>query len=568
MFPSKLNPDDRYPEAAKTLESSHKKIFVRAAPPTPNGDLHIGHLSGPYLGADIHVRYLKMRGIEAYYLSGTDDHQSYLPFKAEQIRKSAPETADRFRGMITQTLQAAQIEIDLLAHPRESAYHIRRVQMFFEKLYSEGKLFTKEIPSQYCENCERHLFEAYVRGRCPHCDAESSGNTCEACGHPNDCHDLMDARCNVCNDLPGVRPLPRLYFPLRQYEQQLRDYYKSAEMNPHLTSLCEQALATGLPDFPVSYLSDWGIPLRVTGFEGQKIYSCAAVAPGYMAAIEELGERIGASRSWEEWGQSEDLEIVQFFGFDNGFLHAILFPALFFAYDPSIRPPKTFVTNEFYRLDGLKFSTSRNHVIWGRDLLNQVSPDTVRFYLSYTRPETEQTNFTLSDFKDTVQRELMDGWQSWLQNLQSKVSAEVAGPVPTIRTWTDSQRRFYETLQEFIVDAAAAYEAKTFSPQRATRILCELARTAEDFGTAEDVNPCREERRTAVALELTAAKSLALLSAPIMPDFATRLWKGLGESTALLRGSWKDLIPNWDLTLKKINGLDVDLFPQQKQQDS
>lgn len=565
MFSSKIRSGHQHQEAERTQRFSHRKTLVMATPPTPNGDLHIGHLSGPYLRADIHTRYLKMRGIETYYFSGMDDHQSYVPLKAAQIGLSASQTADQFGDMMTKTLQAARIDTDLLVRPRKSPYHIKLVQKFFEKLYSEGRFVAKEVLSQYCENCEKYLFEAYIRGRCPHCDAESGGNACEECGHPNDCLDLSDARCNLCGEQPTVRPFTRLYFPLSQYEEQLRDYYKSVQMSPHLTILCDQMLDNGLPDIAVSHLSDWGIPVPVDGFEGQSIYVWFEMAPGYMAATQELNEQTGSLSSWKTWWQMEDREIVQFFGFDNGYFHAVLFPALFFAYDPAIRPPRTFLTNEFYRLDGLKFSTSRNHAIWGSELLKQVPPDIVRFYLSYSGPETEQTNFTLSDFKYVVKRELIDGWQSWLQDLGTKIAIEYAGIVPSIRIWTDEQRRFYEMLQAFIPEAASTYEVKTFSPQRTTRILCELVRTARRFGKAEDYwkhgNQRKEERRTAVALELAAAKILALLSAPIMPDFATQLWKCLGESSPLLIGGWKDIIPNWEATLTKIDGLDGQYFP-------
>lgn len=564
MFSKKLNSDHKGQEARDTQRSSNRKVLVTATPPTPNGDLHVGHLSGPYLGADIHTRYLRMRGIETYYLSGIDDHQSYVSFKAEQIGLTASETASRFGEMMMKTLQAARIEMDLFARPRGSPYHMKLVRAFFEKLYSEGRLIAKEVPSLYCETCDKYLFEAYVRGKCPHCRAESGGNACEECGRPNDCVDLIDARCNSCGGKPGVRTFTRLYFPLGQYEQQLRDYYKSAQMNPHLTALCDQMLADGLPDIAVSHLSNWGIPVPVADFDGQCIYVWFEMVPGYLAATQELNEVISSPGGWKNFWQAADVEIVQFFGFDNGYFHAVLFPALFFAYDPAIRAPRTFVMNEFYRLDGLKFSTSRNHAIWGSELLDQVPPDLVRFYLCYSCPETEQTNFTVSEFEDTVQRELIGRWQSWLYDLGTKVSTEYAGVTPAIGIWTDEQRRFYEKLKEFIVEAACAYEAKTFSPQRATRVLCELVRTARRFGKAEDhwrqVAGRREERRTAVALELAAAKILALLAAPIMPDFAARLWGDLGYATSLLTGSWEET-PTWVQARQKIGALDRTYFP-------
>lgn len=564
MFSRKLNSVRQEQESRFSKRLPNKKMLVTATPPTPNGDLHLGHLSGPYLRADIHTRYLRMQGIESYFLSGIDDHQSYVSLKSKQMRLTESEIADRFANEMLNTLKISRIEMDLVSRPRESSYHFKLVQSFFERLYSEGKLTAKDAPSPYCEICDKYLFEAYIRGKCPHCGTETGGNACEECGRPNDCVDLIGARCNLCEGQPSVRTFTRLYFPLGQYEQQLRDYYKSTYMNPHLSALCEQMIAEGLPDIAVTHFSNWGIPVPVDGYDGQCIYVWFEMAPGYMASTQQLNEVNGLPCDSENCWQTEDIEVVQFFGFDNGYFHAVLFPALFFAYSRTFQPPRTFVMNEFYLLDGSKFSTSRNHAIWGGELLDRVPADLVRFYLSYNGPETEQTNFTMSDFEDTVQRELIKGWQSWLHDLGTKVSTEDADIASVIEVWTQEQCCFYRKLKEFIVEIASTYEAKTFSPQRATRVLCELVRTARSFGKAEDhwkqLRGRRKERRTALALEVTAAKVLALLSFPIMPDFATLLWHDLGGTTPLLTVSWED-ISTWGSTCQEIRGLDRIYFP-------
>jgi methionyl-tRNA synthetase len=527
--------------------------------------LHLGHLSGPYIGGDIYKRYLKMKGTDAYYISGADDHQSYVPLKGEQVGLSPRYTADQFTEAMIQTLTSANVEMDLFVRPTSSPYHIQLVQKFFEKLYIEGKLIVKEVPSLYCEDCEKYLFEAHIRGKCPYCGAGSDGNACEQCGKPNDCVELVDPICKYCSTPPSTRPFTRLYFPLSKYEQQLRDYYKSVHMNAHLRSLCEKMLQEGLPDIPISHVSDWGIQVPVKGFENQRIYVWFEMAPGYLAATQQLNDVIGVPQHWQNFWKSSEAEVVQFFGFDNGYFHAVLFPAMFLAYDSEITLPKTFVTNEFLQLEGMKFSTSRGHAIWGQQFMKQVPVDIARFYLSYHRPETEQTNFSITDFKETVQRELFDGWQEWLKELGIKLSLEYNGKAPELGIWMEEHKHYYRKLSSLLKEACISYDAVTFSPQQITRLLSELVRVTRRFAKAEDhlsgLSFRQDERRTSVALELVAAKMLAILSAPIMPNFSSRLWKDLGYDLSVFSNTWTET-PSFIPGGQKISNMDVPYFQE------
>jgi methionyl-tRNA synthetase len=543
------------------------KVLVIAPPPTPNGDLHIGHLSGPYLRADIYTRYLKMRGIEAYYLTGVDEHQSYVAFKAEQLGLTALETADKFSADMRATLRAAHIEVDHYARPSQSLHHTKLVLSLFERLYSQGKLIAKEEPCLYCETCQQYLYEAYVHGKCPHCGAQAGGNACEVCGRPNACLDLLEAACSRCQGPPAVRVFTRLFFPLSQYEMQLRSYYKSVEMSPRMRVLCEQMLAAGLPDIPVSHPSTWGMMIPSPGFEGQRLYVWFEMAAGELAATQELCERVGLDGGWQQFWQSDEAEVVKFCGFDNSYFYAVLFPAIQLAYNSRIRPPKVFLTNEFYRLDGLKFSTSRNHVIWGRDLLADVSADMLRFYLAYSGPETEQTNFNLHEFEKTVRRELHDGIQLWLSDLGDKINTEFGdiAPAPATAAWTPAQQQFYQKLQALICEAASAYESRMFSPQHVTRVLVELIHAAQDFSQEQShrtpLDSLRLERQTSISLELVAARTLQMLSAPIMPDFSARLWHDLGLSTTLSTRHWENEPPGVPAGVR-IHNLHRAYFPE------
>jgi len=488
-------------------------VLVTATPPTPNGEFHVGHIAGPYLSADIFTRYLKMRGVEVRYLSGADDHQSYVQTKGQKIGSTPQDVAEHFGDAMPPTLERARIEMDHFARPRNSAHHVKLVQDVFRQLYDQGAVVLREAPTLFCEGCEIFLSEAHVEGRCPHCGEGSGGNACEVCGRPNDCVDLEDPRCLHCASEPVIRQVSRFFFPLAPYQERLEEFFATVQMNAHMKALCAQMIADGLPDIAVSHPSDWGIPVPVGGFDDQRIYVWFEMAPGYLAATQEVLEAQGEGAGWESVWCGEKQQVVQFFGFDNGYFHAVLFPAIFLAFDREIRLPLAFVVNEFYRYEGSKFSTSRNHAMWARELLDRVPVDVARFCLAYDCPETEQNNFTFGGLQEIARRQLIEGWEPWLRDLATKLRSEFDGVLPGTGSWTDDHQRFYQGLSRLSRDAAEAYEVGTFSPQKAARILCELVRMARRFGKAEEhwrgVAGHAEERRTAVALEVLAAKTLA-----------------------------------------------------------
>ena len=537
-------------------------VLSIATPPTPNGDFHVGHLSGPFLAADIHTRYLRMCGADASYVTGADDHQSYVVTRARQLGKTPRQLADDCGQAMEETLRLAGIEVDHWAYPKRSSHHVKIVREVFETLFDRGVLVAREAPTLYCEPCEQWLFEAHVAGECPHCGQSSGGNACEDCGRPNDCVDLINSRCVTCDSKPTTRLLNRIYLPLAPLKSKLEQFWSQVEMNAHMRALCARMLAGGLPDIAVSQESDWGIPVPIAGFETQRIYVWFEMAPGFFAASQELLETRGEQQDdWKQLWHSPDREVVQFFGFDNGYFFAVLFPAILLAYDSNIRLPTAFITNEFYLYQGSKFSTSQDHAMWGRELLARVPADMARFYLAYNGPEREQINFTIESLETMVEHELVQGWDPWLRDFATRLAFEFNGVLPGTGAWTNDHRRFYQTLQRLTAEAAEAYQTATFSPQRATRVLIELVHAARRFARSEEhwcgVPQRLEERRTAVALEALAIKTLALLSAPIMPDFAARLWRGLGyEGTP----RWED-VPELVPGGRKIDGLKRPHFP-------
>jgi len=544
-------------EGEPTKADGPERVMVTAAPPTPNGDLHLGHLAGPYLCADYYTRYLRQRGTGAYYACGSDDHCMYVERMGESMGMSGEAAAASFVTRIEETLAAAGTDMTVFMHPDASKHFGPLVLDFFQRLWSAGHLELREAPAPYCERCARYLFEADIAGCCPHCSTQVTGNTCEACGGVNDCINLHDARCTACGDEPATRPVTRLIFPLGRWTDALRRYHQTVTMSARLRAFCERTLAAGLEDVAISHPSGWGIPVPDAfdaaatahgALEGQTLYIWFEMAPRYFAYAEHIGDVTGEKGGFGRFWRQDDAAIVQFFGFDNSFYYAILLPALYMAYDAELHLPSAFVVNEFYRLDGEKFSTSRDHRILGRDMAAAVPTDVMRFFLAYSCPERQETNFTAGDFTHVVERELRQCWQPWLAALAERVRGEYDGTVPATGDWTSEQRHFFDRIRRLITAAEESLEPATFSPQRLTRVMCELVRTTSRFAAGEmhwkGVPDREQERRTSVALELVAAKTLAMMSASVMPTFAERLWRALGFERPVGDGSWEST-PAW-----------------------
>ncbi len=536
------------------------RVLVTAAPPTPNGDLHLGHLAGPYLSGDIHARYLRLQGVDARFVFGSDDHSPWVAALAAELGLTPEETARRFSESIGSTLAAAGVELAAYSRAARSPHHREAVREVFSELHRRGSIVEKEVAEAYCESCDQVLIEFRVEGRCPSCGEAMAGNTCEACGRASRAAELVEPRCRACGARAAIRRRPRLVFPLAPHAERLRELYRHVEMPTRLRAFCQEVLAGELPDFPVTQPGEWGLEVPVAGHEDERIYVWFEIAPRYLGYARRLAADDGAGAAgWERWWKAEDARVVQFFGFDNVFYYTVLIPAVLAAYDPEIRLPEAFVSNEFYRLDGSKFSTSRNHRILGRELLAEVPRDAVRFHLAATCPERRETSFTREELEATCRRELADGWQGWLAELGHRVAAG-GGEVPATGDWTDEHRRFYERLRTLLREIGEAYEAAGFSPQRATRLLGEVVREARRFGAGEAhwaraAATHGEERRTALALELLAAKLLGLAAAPVTPAVSEAIWRALGYGRGPADGDWRGAL-EWVPAGQDASGLD------------
>jgi methionyl-tRNA synthetase len=383
------------------MSDSTGQVLITCAPPNPNGDLHLGHLSGPFLGADVLRRYLRSRGRAADYVSYTDDESCYIPRRAAELGSNAREVAHRYTRRIEQTLSMADMLPDYYAHPHREPRHRQTVQAQFLRLHEAGLLRTRTLATPYCETCEKFLYEADLRGVCRFCRLPCDGTYCEDCGFPQDPEGTLDNRCVRCGETPATRPTTRLVLPLAEHTDAMRDYYADRKWPRRAGEFCAEMLEYGLPDVPITRIAEYGIPVPLPGWEGHILDTWFSGIYGYMAATEGLGVARGEpDLAQRVWG-ADDTTLVHFIGFDCSFSHAVLWPAMLLAVGaPTV--PRYVISNEFYHLEGEKFSTSRGHAIWGSEFLREITADAVRFHLCSTNPELAPANFSRAEFDHSL----------------------------------------------------------------------------------------------------------------------------------------------------------------------
>ena len=378
--------------------------IIIAPPPTPNGDLHVGHLSGPYLGADVLRRYCTLREHDVISALSVDTNQTYVVTTAERLGKDPTTLVHESHKDIITTLNGARIMFDTLGIP--TACYNNYVSDWFRRLFDSGALSRgrRTIPFDTVRN--RFMFESYASGSCPVCLTDTRGNICEACGHPNDPRDLLGLypTGGSPNDSIELRDIDEYYLDLESLRTSLAVHLHAAipEKRPSLARLLEEILSHSLPCFPVTFPSTWGIPAPFPDSDGMVLNVWAEMVPGHYYWINEACKK----RNYPSpIGRSTPYRYVQYFGFDNSFFYAIAHLGLALsATNAGIDAllPNAFVTNEFYLLENYKFSTSEGHLLWGRDLLKDLSADEVRFFLAWSNPEYSQANFTRADLDEVV----------------------------------------------------------------------------------------------------------------------------------------------------------------------
>jgi methionyl-tRNA synthetase len=366
-------------------------------PPTANGPLHLGHLSGPYLAADVAARAARRRGERVLALGGVDVHQNYVLTQAENAGIDVDKMIDEYRRRISDAYTMARITADMSVDPQDRK-HQQQIAGILTELVSDGAFPLADVTLHACADCGRTLHHSYVAGRCNRCGSGASGGSCEACGGFTSAQDLLDARCDRCGGAP--RPFSATVPVLRMedYRDQLITTWTRAQLSSRARELVAGYLADGLPQIPLAYPTDWGVPgvgpltgLRLDVYLEVGLSTFHGVARALDPAASTLTDD---RRAWTDVN-----ELWHFNGIDNAFYFALLWPALYLALGATPAQLAGTVVNEFFTLDGSKFSTSRDHAIWVDEFLTTEDPELVRLFLAWERPQDHTSDFTLAAYE-------------------------------------------------------------------------------------------------------------------------------------------------------------------------
>ena len=407
-----------------------RRILVAVAWPYANGSLHLGHLAGCYLPADIFARYHRLKGDEVLMVSGSDQHGTPITIRAEQEGLPPERLVERYHAEFLRTWQQMGISFDLFT-TTGTDNHRQVVHDLFRTLYDKGYIYVDTMRLPYCPSCQRFLPDRYVEGICPHCgDSNARGDQCDNCGRTLDPEDLVAARCRICATAPQFRDSEHFFLRLSSFQSPLLEWVeRQSHWRANVLNFTRRYLEDGLQDRAITRDIAWGIPLPLEGYESKRIYVWFEAVTGYLSASKEWAQRQGRPDRWEDFWKDPDARAYYFIGKDNIPFHSMIWPAMIMGYG-GLNLPYDVPANEFLSLEKRQFSTSRNWAVWVPDYLERYDPDPLRYYLSINMPESGDSDFSWSEFVRRNNDELVATYGNFVHRVLTFTYRNFGGRVP------------------------------------------------------------------------------------------------------------------------------------------
>ena len=513
-------------------KKKYARTLVSTALPYANGPVHIGHLAGVYVPADIYVRYLRLKGEDVLMIGGSDEHGVPITIKAQKEGVTPQDIVDRYHKIIKESMEGLGISFDVYGRTT-SEMHRHTASDFFKKLYDKGEFVEKMSKQFYDEEADQWLADRYITGTCPHCGNERAyGDQCEACGTSLNATDLINPRSAITGNVPVLKETKHWYMPLDKWEPRLRQWIleEHKEWRTNVYGQCKSWLDGGLQPRAVTRDLNWGIPVPIDGADGKVLYVWFDAPIGYISNTKEL-----RPDDWEKYWKDPETRIIHFIGKDNIVFHCLIFPAMLMA-EGSYQLPDNVPANEFLNLEGDKISTSRNWAVWLNEYLEDFpgKQDVLRYVLTANAPEAKDNDFTWKDFQDRNNNELVAILGNFVNRAIVLTNKYFDGVIPAAHELTDYDRA---TIEEFKGVKATLSEAlDTFHFRAALAEAMKLARIGNKY--LADTEPwklaktdmARVETIMNVALQITA--NLAIAFEPFLPFSAEKLRKMINMDTA------------------------------------
>ncbi|MGX1931369.1 methionine--tRNA ligase [Flagellimonas sp. 2504JD4-2] len=522
-----------------------KRYTITAALPYTNGPIHIGHLAGVYVPADIYSRYLRLKGNDVAFICGSDEHGVAIPMKAKKEGVTPKEIIDKYHGIIKKSFADFGISFDNYSRTSAEVHH-KTASDFFERLYDQND-FIEEVTEQlYDEEAQQFLADRFVTGTCPRCGYEEAyGDQCENCGSSLNATDLINPKSTITGAVPSLKKTKHWFLPLDRYEDFLKEWIIKGHKNdwkPNVYGQCKSWIDDGLKPRAVTRDLDWGIPVPVEGGEGKVLYVWFDAPIGYISSTKEWAEREG--KDWEPYWKDKDTKLLHFIGKDNIVFHCIIFPSMLKAHGDFVLPENV-PANEFLNLEGNKLSTSKNWAVWLHEYLEEFPDmqDVLRYALTANAPETKDNDFTWKDFQARNNNELVAIFGNFVNRVAVLTHKYYDGVVPTPSEFTEVDKQTLETLKGFPKILDNSLERYRF--REASQELMNLARLGNKYLADEEpwklIKTDEERVKTVMYVALQIATGLAVLSEPFLPFTSNKLKNILNVRSSEVETSWSEL---------------------------
>jgi len=525
-----------------------KRYTLTAALPYTNGPVHIGHLAGVYVPADIYARYLRLNNKDVAFVCGSDEHGVPITLRAKKEGITPQQVVDKYHAIIKKSFENFGISFDNYSRTT-SKIHYKTASDIFKKLYETGKFIEENSEQLYDAEAKQFLADRFVIGTCPKCgNEESYGDQCEKCGTSHNATDLINPKSAITGNTPTLKKTKHWYLPLNEYEKWLREWIVVGHKKDWKTNVLGQVkswLDDGLRPRAVTRDLDWGIPVPIKGAEGKVLYVWFDAPIGYISSTKEWAKQTG--KDWEPYWKDKDTKLVHFIGKDNIVFHAIIFPVILKAEGSYILPDNV-PANEFLNLEGNKISTSKNWAVWLHEYLEDFpnQQDVLRYALTANAPETKDNDFTWKDFQARNNNELVAIFGNFINRVVVLTNKYYNGVVPQPDTFTKVDDDTLNKLHQFPNIIASSIERYRF--REALMEFMNLARLGNKYLADEEpwkkVKESPERVQTIMYESLQIAAGLAVLCEPFMP-FSSQKLKGILNLNQALK--WQDVAANNEL---------------------
>lgn len=511
------------------------RVLVCVAWPYVNSPLHLGHIAGTFLPADILARYLRLQGKDVLMVSGSDTHGTPITVRAQLDGVTPLEVVERFHASTLESLMGLGITFDLYTHTN-TENHKAVTQDIFLRLLEKGYIFRDTMQLFYCEHCDRFLPDRFVEGTCPHCGYNNArGDQCDECGRPLEASELKLPRCRFCGNKPVLRKTEHFFLDLPKFGPQLAEWLRDKpHWRPNVINFARNLLQTGLQPRAITRDLDWGVPVPVEGFENKVIYVWFDAVIGYLSATIEWAQIVGQDERWREWWQ-KPARTYYFIAKDNIWFHTIVWPAMLMGYG-GLNLPYDVPSNEFLTLEGRAFSASRNWALWVPDYLERYDPDPLRYVLTATMPEASDSDFSWQSFVRRNNDELVATYGNVVHRVLTFAYRRFNGEVPKPSRLGPADNEILDAVANAFVLVGRAisechFRAALGEAMNAAQALNRYLDAAAPWNSQKG-NP--EAAATSIYVALRAIDSLKMLFYPFLPFSSQALHEMLGYKGTIL----------------------------------